>query len=86
MLKLPRLLFEAAKEADTSDPIYIVFPWPSCNARGPGQGATVFQCQCQTTKNWRGFVDKTKARLAPGNVKLYNEVVFSNKVDLYINR
>ena len=35
-----------------------------------GQGATIHQEG--TTKSWRGFVDKTKARLTPGSVQLYS--------------
>ena len=39
-----------------------------------------------TTKSWRGFVDKTEARLAPGTVQLYSAVVYSSKDDLKTNR
>ena len=29
----------------------------------------------QPSKGWRGFIDKTEARVAPGSVQLYSEVV-----------
>ena len=38
-----------------------------CKARGRGQGATIHHQGKRTTKRWRGIVDQTKARLAPGS-------------------
>ena len=64
----------------------VFFQRHSCKARVRGQGATVLQVQVQggTSKNWRGFVDKTEGRLEPGGVKLYSGVVYSSKDDLFM--
>ena len=62
--------------------ILIFFPWPSFKTRGHGQGATILLLRGRTTKNGRGFFDKTEARLAPGIVQLYSAVVYRSKNDL----
>ena len=60
----------------------VFLPWPSCKTRGC-EGAKLLQGMEEgTTKSWRGFVDKTDARLAPGSVQLYSAVGFSSKDDL----
>ena len=33
----------------------------------------------QPSKGWRGFIDKTEARVAPGSVQLYSEVVLHDR-------
>ena len=38
-----------------------------------------------STKSWRGFVDKTEAKLEPGIVQQYSAIVYSSKDDLYTN-
>ena len=67
----------------------VFFPRPSCEARGCGQGATVLQVLQvllqDTSKNWRGFVDKNEARLAKGRSLLYSEDVYSGTDDLATN-
>ena len=62
-------------------------PRPSRKSRGCGEGATILQAMGMegTTKLWRVFVDKSKARLAPGSVQLYSALVYSSKGDLYMN-
>ena len=39
-----------------------------------------------TSKKWRGFVDKTEARLASGSGQLYSGDVYSSTGDLDTNR
>ena len=57
------------------------FPRPTCKANGPRQGSTILHGDGGTTKSWRGYVDKTEARLMPGIVQLYSAVVYSSKDD-----
>jgi hypothetical protein len=56
------------------------FPRPSCKARGRGQGATIHQLVRvqDTSKNWRGFVDKNEARVASGSGPLYSGDAYSS--------
>jgi hypothetical protein len=51
---------------------------------GCGQGAIIVDEEMgRTTKIWRGFVDKTEARVVSGSVQLYSGVVSSSKDDMY---
>ena len=55
------------------------FPW-----KGFGQYAAICQQVEAMPKIWRGFVDNTEARLAPGSLLLYKKVVEIKTVHLYM--
>ena len=61
----------------------LFFPWPSYRERGRGQGATVFQGEGvkDTSKNQKGFVEKTEARLVPGMASCTVEMIWTQIVN-----
>ena len=52
-----------------------------------GQHAAIrLHVQGLMPKNWRGFIDKTEARLAQDRLQLYSEFLYSSTVIVYIHR